>query len=120
TNTRGVYTHEYKGKPRKEAQLVLIAPGYVPQEWRRSINVEGTQFIKRFFYPAKPQPLKVGIYGYINNTPEEDLSDILSTIEKSLSQNLALYSSLVEVPKPKLREEMLEAVLDMETVATKG
>jgi tetratricopeptide (TPR) repeat protein len=120
TNTKGVYTYEYKGKSGKEAQLKLIAPGYIPQEWRRSVNVEGTQFIKRFFYPAKPQPLKVGIYGYINNTPEEDLSDILSTIEKSLSQNLSLYSSLVEVPKPKLREEMLEAVLDMETVATNG
>jgi tetratricopeptide (TPR) repeat protein len=84
------------------------------------VDLEGTQFIKRFFYPARPEPIKVGVYGYVNNTPEEDLSEIVSTIERSLSDNLSMYSSLVEVPKPKLREEMLEATLDMEAVATQG
>jgi tetratricopeptide (TPR) repeat protein len=120
TNAKGVYTYAYKGKSGKEAQLKLTAPGYVPQEWRRSVDLEGTQFIKRFFYPARPEPIKVGVYGYVNNTPEEDLSEIVSTIERSLSDNLSMYSSLVEVPKPKLREEMLEATLDMEAVATQG
>jgi len=56
----------------------------------------------------------------VNNTPEEDLSETLSTIERSLSDNLSMYSSLVEVPKQKLREEMLQATLDMQTVATQG
>jgi len=120
TNAKGVYTYGYKGKPGNEAHLKLTAPRYIPQEWRTSVKLEGTQFIKRFFYPAKPQPIKVGIYGYVNNTPEEDLSEILSMIEKSLSDNLSMYSSLLEVPKPKLREEMLESSLDMETVATQG
>jgi len=120
TNTKGVYTHAYKGKPGKEAQLKLTAPGYIPHEWHRSVNLEGTQFIKRFFYPARPEPIKVGVYGYVNNTPAEDLSEILSTIETSLSDNLSMYSSLVEVPKPKLREDMLESSLDMETAATQG
>ena len=120
TNAKGTYTYVYKGKPGKEAQLKLTAPGYIPAEWRTTIKFEGEQSIQRFFYPAKPEPLKVGIYGYINNTPEEDLSDILNMIEKTLSDNLSIYSSLLEVPKAKLREEMLRASLDMEIVATKG
>ncbi len=120
TNAKGMYTYVYKGKPGKEAQFKLTAPGYIPEQWQTSINVDGNQSIQRFFYPTKPAPLKVGIYGYVNNTPEEDLSDIVSTIERSLSQNLSIYSSLVEVPKPKLREEMLGAILDMETAATQG
>jgi len=120
TNTKGVYTYAYQGKPGKEAELKLSAAGYIPQEWRRSIKLEGTQFIKRIFYPAKPEPIKVGTYGYVNNTPGEDLSEILSMIEKSLSDNLSMYSCLVEVPKPKLREGMLESSLDMQTVATQG
>ena len=120
TNAKGVYTYAYKGKPGKQAQLKLTAPGYIPHEWRRSVDLEGTQFIKRVLYPAKPEPIKVGVYGYVNNTPEEDLSEILSMIERSLSDNLSMYSSLVEVPKPTLREEMLQSSLDMQTAATQG
>ena len=120
TNPQGVYTYVYKAEPGKEAQLKLTAPGYIPEQWQTSVDLGGDQSIQRYFHSAKPQPIKVGIYGYVNNTPEEDLSDILNTVEKSLSDNLSLYASLLEVPKPKLREEMLEAILDMETVATKG
>jgi len=120
TNAEGVYTYVYRGKPGKEAQLKLTAAGYIPEQWLTTINLEREQSIERFFYPAKPEPLKVGIYGYVNNTPEEDLSEILSMIEKSLSDNLSIYSSLLEVSKAKLREEMLQASLDMETVSTKG
>jgi len=120
TNTKGVFSYVYTGKAGREAQLKLTAPGYIPDQWQTSINFEGNQSVHRVFYPAKPEPIKVGIYGYVNNTPEEDLSEILSTIERSLSDNLSTYSSLLEVPKPKLREEMLESSLDMETVATQG
>jgi len=120
TNAKGVYTYVFQGKPGEEAQFKLAAPGYIPEQWQTSIKLEGEQSLQRFFSPAKPEPLKVGIYGYVNNTPEEDLSEVLSMIEKSLSDNLSIYSSLLEVPKPKLREEMLQATLDMETVATKG
>ena len=120
TNTKGVFSYVYTGKAGREAQLKLTAPGYIPDQWQTSINFEGNQSVHRVFYPAKPEPIKVGIYGYVNNTPEEDLSEILSTIERSLSDSLSTYSSLLEVPKPKLREEMLESSLDMETVATQG
>jgi hypothetical protein len=120
TDVKGVYTYVYKGKPDKEAQLELSPPGYIPEQWKASIELKGKQSIQHLFYPAKPEPLKVGIYGYVNNTPEEDLSEILSMIEKSLSDNLSIYSSLLEVSRQKLREEMLETTLDMETVATQG
>jgi hypothetical protein len=120
TDAKGVYTYAYQGKPGEEAQFKLAAPGYIPEQWQTSIKLEGEQSVQRFFSPAKAEPLKVGIYGYVNNTPEEDLSEVLTIIEKSLSDNLSIYSSLLEVPKPKLREEMLQATLDMETAATKG
>ena len=120
TNTKGVFSYVYTGKAGREAQLKLSAAGYIPAEWQTSITLEGNQSVHRVFYPAKPESIKVGIYGYVNNTPEEDLSEVLSMIERSLSDNLSMYSSLVEVPKPKLREEMLETILDMETVATQG
>jgi len=120
TDPKGVFSYVYKGKPGTEAQLKLSAAGYIPEEWRTTIKLEGEHRIHRFFYPAKPEPIKVGTYGYVNNTPGEDLSEILSMIEKSLSDNLSIYSCLLEVPKSKLREGMLESSLDMQTAATQG
>ncbi len=119
TNAKGLYNYVYKGRA-QEARLKLATPGYIPEQWEKSIELLGKQHIQRYFYPAKPEPLKVGIYGYVNNTPEEDLSEVLIMVEKSISDNLSIYSSLREVTKAKLHEEMLQTMLDMETVATKG
>jgi tetratricopeptide (TPR) repeat protein len=120
TDPKGLFSYVYRGKPGTEAQLKLSAPGYIPEEWRTTVRLEGEQRIQRCFHPAKPEPIRVGTYGYVNNTPGEDLSEILSMIEKSLSDNLSIYSCLLEVPKSKLREGMLESSLDMQTVATQG
>jgi tetratricopeptide (TPR) repeat protein len=120
TNAKGLYTYVYKGKADKKAQIKLSAPGYIPEKWETSIKLEGRNKLDRFFYPAKPKPIKVGIYGYVNNTPEEDLTEILNSIEEAISNDLFKYSGFKEVPKPKLREQMLQASLDMETVSTKG
>jgi tetratricopeptide (TPR) repeat protein len=120
TNAKGLYTYIYKGKPGKKAQIKLSAPGYIPAKWEKSIELKGRPKINRFFYPAKPKPIKVGIYGYVNNTPEEDLTEILNSVEESISNDLFTYSGFKEVPKPKIREQMLQASLDMETVSTEG
>jgi len=56
----------------------------------------------------------------VNNSPEEDLSEILNRIEEAISNNMFIYSSFSEVPKAMLRDNMVRASLDMETVSTKG
>ncbi len=120
TNGKGLYTYVYRGKPDKEVQLKLSAPGYIPDKWQKSLKLEGRHKIHRFFYPAKPKPIKVGIYGYVNNTPEEDLTEIQNSIEETISNDLSVYSSFQLVSKPKLKEQMLQASLDMETASTEG
>ncbi|MCP4367948.1 MAG: PEGA domain-containing protein [Deltaproteobacteria bacterium] len=120
TNSKGALTFKYKGRIDKEAKLTLTAPGYIPAKWETSIAAKGRQTIHRFFYPEKPKPIKVGIYGYINNSPEEDLSEVLNRIEEAISNNMFIYSSFSEVSKAALRGKMSQANLDMETVSTKG
>ncbi len=78
TNSKGALTFKYKGRIDKEAKLTLLAPGYIPSLWETSIAAKGKQTIHRFFYPEKPKPIKVGVYGYVNNSPEEDLSEVLT------------------------------------------
>jgi len=120
TNSKGALTFKYKGRIDKEAKLTLSASGYIPAQWETSIVAKGKQTIHRFFYPEKPKPIKVGIYGYVNNSPEEDLSEVLNRIEEAISNNMFIYSSFSEVPKAMLRDKMTQTSLDMETVSTKG
>ena len=120
TNSKGALTFKYKGRIDKEAKLTLSAPGYIPAKWETSIAAKGRQAIHHLFYPEKPKPIKVGLYGYVNNSPGEDLSEVLNRIEEAISNNMFIYSSFSEVPKAMLRDNMVRASLDMETVSTKG
>jgi len=120
TNSKGALTFKYRGRIDKEAKLTLLAPGYIPAKRETSIAAKGRQTIQRFFYPEKPKPIKVGLYGYVNNSPEEDMSEVINRIEEAISNNMFIYSSFSEVPKAMLRDNMVRAGLDMETVSTKG
>jgi tetratricopeptide (TPR) repeat protein len=120
TNSKGALTFKYNGRIDEEAKLILSAPGYIPAQWETSIAAKGMQTIHRFFYPEKPKPIKVGIYGYVNNSPEEDMSEVINRTEEAISNNMFIYSSFSEVSKAMLRDQMMQASLDMETVSTKG
>jgi len=120
TNQRGVCTYKYEGTSGVLAKVKLVAPGYIPPERQLSIKLEGEQNIRQVFYPAQPKTLKVAIYGYVNNSPQEDLSEVTSTVEKGISDNLFIYGSFVAVPKEKLRKSMLDAKFDLQTMATRG
>jgi tetratricopeptide (TPR) repeat protein len=121
TNAKGLYTYKYKGAPGKEAKIKLTAPGgLLPEEWETSIKLDGHRKIQRYFYPAKPKPIKVAIYGYVNNSPEEDLSEVIERVEQILSNEMFAYAGFREVPKASFKNIMLQAGLDMETAATKG
>jgi tetratricopeptide (TPR) repeat protein len=120
TNAKGLYTYKYRGAPGKEAKIKLTAPGFLPEEWETSVKLDGQRKIQRYFYPAKPKPIKVGIYGYVNNSPEENLSEVIERVEQILSNQMFAFAGFREVPKPALKNMMLQAGLDMETAATKG
>ncbi len=120
TNAAGEYKYIYKESSQAEVRLTLSAAGYIPERWETTIRLQDKSAVNRYFYPAAPKPIKVGIYGFVNNSPDEDLSDILGQIEAAISTNLFAYGCFREVPKSQLREMMMQAGLDMETVSTKG
>ncbi len=120
TNAKGVYTYVYQGKPGKKVRLTLYASNYIPAKWEKKIVLDGKQTIKRFFYPARPKPIRVGIYGYVSNTPDEDLTATLSSIEDGVGNNLHGYLSFRVVPNTTLRKKIKAAKLDMKRITTKG
>lgn len=120
TDSKGSYTYRYKGEPGKRVTVSISAPGYVPAEWKGKVKLEGTHTIKRYFYPAKPRPVRAAIYGYASNTPDEDLTDILKRIEEAVGNNLFSYLAFAEVPSETLKSSIKKAKTDIEGMTTKG
>ncbi len=119
TNRKGywVYKHRSTGET---VSIGLAAPGHIPAQWETKVTLKGKHNVQRHFYPATPPAIKVGIYGLINNSPEQDLTAVLEQAESSLRDNLFMYRSFKEVPKAQLRDMMLMQTLDMQTITTKG
>ena len=119
TNAKGSFTYTHRGAPTK-VKLTLTAPGYIPETWETTTTLSGRQRIQRYFYPAAPKPIKMGVYGYVNNSPETDLSLMIEQIEDEVANNFKRFASFRTVAKKRLRDSMLATGLDMETAATKG
>jgi hypothetical protein len=120
TNSKGQLTHEYRGDPLDSARVVFTAPGFVPEKWETSVTLKGKRSVQRYFYPAAPRPIRIGLHGYVNNSPETDLSEVIEGLETQISNSLSAYASFQQVPKSRLKRLMLQAGKDMETASTKG
>ncbi|MGA1795560.1 MAG: hypothetical protein ACMUIL_06850 [bacterium] len=120
TNAKGTFPYVWNGEPGKKMTLELAAEGYMPATWKTSVALEGRKTIQRFFYQAKPKPIRVGIYGYVSNTPEEDITGSLLRIEEAVGNNLFSYFSFKEVPTAELKEKMKQARLDTGEMITNG
>jgi tetratricopeptide (TPR) repeat protein len=120
TNANGKFTYRYKGKTGSKVSLQLKAPGHVPAQWESQVTLKGKRTIQRHFYPVTPPIIKVGMYGYINNSPEAGIDDTIGQVEEAVSRHLFIYHSFKEVPKPSLRAMMMQNTLDMQTISTKG
>ena len=120
TNAKGALVYTYQGQPSESVDVKLTSPGLVPDVWEASVPLKNKQRVQRYFYPVKPDPIRVGIYGYVNNSPDKDLSDVIERVEMAIANNLFSYGGFREVPKDSLRSMMQSAKLDMETASTKG
>ena len=120
TNSKGKYTYVYKGQPVDSVPVQLKASEYIPETWETSVRLAGKQHIQRYFYPAKPQPIRVGIYGYVNNSPDQDLTAEIEQVEAAIANSLFQYTGFREVSAGTLSGLMMQTGMDMETATTKG
>ena len=120
TNKKGALVYTYKGKPAESVSIKMTSPGLIPAVWEEDVPLKNKQRVQRYFYPAKPDPIRVGIYGYVNNSPDKDLNDVIERVETTIANNLFAYGGFREIPKDSLQAMMRQAKVDMETAATKG
>ena len=120
TNKKGALVYTYKGQPAETVDIQLTSPGYIPTVWESSVPLKNKRRVQRYFYPEKPVPIRVGIYGYVNNSPDMDLNDVIERVEFTIANTLFAYGGFREVPKDTLQSMMRQAKLDMEVISTKG
>lgn len=120
TNSNGVFRYVYKGEPGKTVNVALSAPGYIPSQWSTKVNLEGRHTVTRYFYPAAPRPIRVGIYGYASNVPDEDISAMVDRVQEAVGNNLFSYMVFKKVQPEALRSQMKKAGVDVGKMTTKG
>ncbi|MDH3975034.1 MAG: PEGA domain-containing protein [Deltaproteobacteria bacterium] len=120
TRANGSYLYKYKGKPGKKVLLSLSAPGFIPDRWEQKVVLDDDLYVQRYFYPATPKPIRVGIVGYVNNSPEEPMDNVISRIEEAVGNRLFSYMSFKGVPRAKLLQKMNKSKTTIEKMTTRG
>jgi len=120
TGRKGTFSYAYKGEPGKKATFSLHAPGYTPSVWKKTLTLTGGGVVKKYFYLKAVKPVRVGIYGYASNVPDEDIKSALTRLEEAVANNLFSYMIFKEVPGKALRDGIKTAKTDMTKMTTKG
>ncbi len=120
TDDRGAYTFTDDGAPGKKVRLALSAPGHIPDEWKTLVTLEGQVNIQRYFSPATPGQIRVGVHRFAGNTLGVDLRDIAAQTESAVAGQLFKYAVFREVPSAELEAEVKRLKLGIDRIATKG
>jgi tetratricopeptide (TPR) repeat protein len=120
TDAKGIYTYSYDGEPGRKAQIALSADGYIPATWKTSAVLEGEITLQRYFYPTTPKPIRAGIYRFVGNTPNVDLTDVVAQAESAVAAQLFKNTCFREVPTKTLQAEVKRAKLSIEKITAKG
>ena len=120
TDAQGSYTYDHRGEPGKKVVIALAAPGYIPAAWKTTVQLEGPVSLQRYFYPATPKPIRMGIYRVVGNTPGVDLKDVAAQAEQALATQLFKFPAFREVPAETLKAEINQRKLSIDRITTKG
>lgn len=120
TGPEGTVQYVYRGAPGKTFWIKMTAPGHLPSVFKAKVTLDGRRTVKRFFYPVAQKPVRVGIYGYSGNVPDEDLTSVLTRAGEAVGNILFSHMSFKDVPEETLRERIKSAKTDIETMTTKG
>ena len=120
TDTQGNLAYTYRGEPGRKAQITIAAPGYIPETWKGSVELDGQVSVQRYFYPTTPKPIRMGVYRVVSNTSGADLGGIAMQVEQALATHLFKFPAFREVPSEKLQAEVKQRKLSIERIAAKG
>ncbi|MDH3326185.1 MAG: PEGA domain-containing protein [Gammaproteobacteria bacterium] len=120
TNKNGNFRIDRRGLKGKKGQLRLVANGYLPESWEKQINLSGNVKIKRFFYPQKQEPLRVGMFRFISNTAGEDIGSIPNRFQVAIEKRLKNIKGIKIVDTELLADLFKKSKLSPEKAKENG
>lgn len=120
TDAKGSLAWSYEGEPGRKIPVVVQAPGFLPEQWKATITLEGEVNLQHYFTPTLARPIRTGVYRFSSNTPNADLKDVLDQTEEALRQQLFSYGCFKEVPSATLQAELKAAKVSIEKITLKG
>jgi tetratricopeptide (TPR) repeat protein len=120
TDAQGSLTYTYRGEPGRKALVTVLAPGYIPESWKGSVELDGQVSVQRYFYPTTPKPIRMGVYRVVSNTSGADLGAVAMQVEQAFATHLFKFPAFREVPSQKLQAEVKQRKLSIERIAAKG
>lgn len=104
----------------RKAPLTLLAPGFTPAKWSNEVALVGAVNIDRYFYQAKPRPVRLGVYRFSGNSAGDELGDAPARAQHSLAEHLFAVRGFQEVSSTKLEDRIKRAKLSTERLTTRG
>lgn len=120
TAVNGNFSKTFAKASGKKVRVTLEAPGYLPDSLEKTVVLKGVVNIQHYFHPAKPRPIRTGIYPFIGNTPGADLKPVLDQTQDALRAQLFKYGCFIEVPSQNLQAAVKKAKLSLDRLTTKG
>lgn len=120
TDAGGTVTWTYDGEPGRKAQVVVAAPGYIPDPWKTTVVLQGEIGLQRYFTPTTAKPIRTGIFGFVGNTPNVDLKEVTTQTEQAVADQLFKSSCFKQVPTQDLQAAMKKARTGIDRVQAKG
>jgi len=120
TDGKGEFVYTAKAKPGQKVELSLVALGHVPIEWIGTVELKGKTTLTRYFYSTRVKPVRVGLLGHVNNTPDLDLGESLTRLDEALGNNLFIYPSFRKVKREDLLAGITAGELSVDRMMTEG
>ena len=120
TGAQGSIAWSFEGAPGRKVPVTVTAPGWIPEQWKTTVTLEGEVDLHRYFTPTIPRPIRTGIYRFSGNTPNVDLKEVLDQAEEALRQHLFKFGCFKEVPSAELQRDLKAVRVSMEKIMHKG
>ncbi|MDH5546921.1 MAG: PEGA domain-containing protein [Gammaproteobacteria bacterium] len=120
TDQNGLFRVVQSGKKGKKEQLTVKAPGYLPESWSTTVNLEGEVKHSHYFYPVKQDPIRVALFRFVSNTAGEDIGTIPTRFQKEIESRVKQMNGFNLVDNDTLMDLFTKSKLSPEDLTTKG
>ncbi len=88
TDDGGNLVYRHKGAHGKSATLMIKVKDHVPAQVQDKVELAGKSNITRYFYPEQASPVRLGVYEFVSNTANANISEVVDRVAGKFVEEL--------------------------------